>query len=96
MFDLIFDAMKSSALTNISAEPSVPRTEEALDLTEFVRDAWTAGADVKVDDKSLFLTVKPLNAAERATLLGRIREPYDRETAMNADAPAARRSDSGS
>jgi hypothetical protein len=52
--------------------------------------------DVKIADKSLFLTVKPLNAAERVTLLERIREPYDRETAMNADARPARRPDAGS
>ena len=52
--------------------------------------------DVKVDDKSLFLTVKPLNASERAALLGRIREPYEKETAMNAKAAGAQRSNIGS
>jgi hypothetical protein len=33
--------------------------------------------DVAVDDKTLTLTVKPLNAAERVALLERIRERFD-------------------
>ena len=52
--------------------------------------------DVKVDDKSLFLTVKPLNAVERAALMTRIREPYDGETAMNPKRVAGRPSNAGS
>lgn len=39
--------------------------------------------DVDIEDKSLTLTVKPLNAAERVSLLQRIRERFDKETALN-------------
>jgi hypothetical protein len=39
--------------------------------------------EVTVDDKTLSLAVKPLNAAERVALLERIRERYDKETALN-------------
>jgi hypothetical protein len=38
--------------------------------------------DVKIEDDTLTLTVEPLNAAERSTLLARLREPYGTETAL--------------
>jgi hypothetical protein len=38
---------------------------------------------VDIEDKELTLTVKPLNAKERLTVLEQIRERYDNETALN-------------
>ena len=50
--------------------------------------------DVTVEDKSITLTVKPLNADERVALLERIRERFDKETARSDESdvrPAERR-----
>ena len=46
---------------------------------------------VSIEDKELTMTVKPLNAKERAAVLEQIREPYDKETAMNEPAGDAER-----
>jgi hypothetical protein len=52
--------------------------------------------DVKIEDKALSLTVKPLNATERVALLGRIRERLDKETAMSAEPAVAPGRNNGS
>jgi hypothetical protein len=54
--------------------------------------------DVSIDDqtKTLSLTVKPLNAAERESLLERIRDGSDKETAMSAAATSPPRANRGS
>jgi hypothetical protein len=52
--------------------------------------------DVAIDNQTLSLTVKPLNAAERASLLQRIREGSDKETAMSAAAASPPRGNRGS
>jgi hypothetical protein len=54
--------------------------------------------DVSIDDQTqtLSLTVKPLNAAERASLLERIRVGLDKETAMRAGAANPPRVNRGS
>jgi hypothetical protein len=52
--------------------------------------------NVSIDDQTLSLTVKPMNAAERASLLERIRERPDQQTAMTAGTAADKRPNRGS
>lgn len=52
--------------------------------------------NVSLDNQTLSLTVKPLNAAERATLLERIRDGGEKSTAMSPGAGIGRRRNRGS
>ena len=52
--------------------------------------------DVRIEDKELSLTVKPLNAKERVALIERIREPYLDAAALKTDPASPRLRPTGS
>ena len=80
-------AMAKLFLNVLANEPGEPVL--FLPLAEKNRSLPVKLTNVEVKDKNLTLTVMPLNRAERAALLERIREPFEEKEATAANAKPA-------
>jgi hypothetical protein len=79
--DAMAAAMAKLFLHVLSDEPAEPVVFLPVGPSRSVPVRLT---DVSIEDQTLSLTVKPLNASERASLLERIRAGTEKETAMSA------------